>query len=60
MRRRRSARARRLTEVVAFSLFGAATVAGLFALGIILYYIISRGGRCPLLGVPDRPSPAKG
>jgi len=44
MRHRRSARARRVTEVVAFSLFGAATVAGLFALGIILYYIISRGG----------------
>ena len=43
MRRRASACARRLTEVVAFSLFGAATVAGLFALGIILYYIISRG-----------------
>jgi phosphate transport system permease protein len=43
MRRRASACARRLTEVVAFSLFGAATVAGLFALGIILYYIISCG-----------------
>ncbi len=32
-----------MTEVVAFSLLGAATLAGLFALGIILYYMISRG-----------------
>ncbi len=39
----RRSRARRATEIVAFSLFGAAMAVGLFALGIILYYILSRG-----------------
>ncbi|MCX6094954.1 MAG: phosphate ABC transporter permease PstA [Candidatus Bipolaricaulota bacterium] len=43
MRTHRSARLRRATEIVAFSLLGAAMFVGLLALGVILYYIISRG-----------------
>lgn len=43
MRAHRSARLRRATEIVAFSLLGAAMFVGLLALGVILYYIISRG-----------------
>jgi phosphate transport system permease protein len=44
MKRSGRARIRRTTEIVAFSLLGLATAAGLFALGVILYYMISRGG----------------
>jgi phosphate transport system permease protein len=43
MKARRGAKAKRVTEIVAFSLLGAAMLVGLFALGVILYYIISRG-----------------
>jgi phosphate transport system permease protein len=39
----RRSRTRRATEIVAFSLFGAAMAVALLALGIILYYILSRG-----------------
>jgi len=39
----RNARLRKATEIVAFSLLGAALLVGLLALGVILYYIISRG-----------------
>jgi phosphate transport system permease protein len=40
---RRGPTMRRATEIVAFSLLGAAMLVGLLALGVILYYIISRG-----------------
>ncbi len=43
MKAHRSAKAKRVTEIVAFSLLGAAMLVGLLALGVILYYIISRG-----------------
>jgi phosphate transport system permease protein len=40
---RRNAKLRKATEIVAFSLLGCAMLVGLLALGVILYYIISRG-----------------